>query len=284
MKEKTKGLLINVALYLGAFAVGFIPYIFVENIFLASALFTLAATLVIYIVTCFYPDTSLYDPYWSVEPPVILLINMIRFELWNVNSIMMLGAVLIWSVRLTANWYITYKGLGHEDWRYAMYRQKCSKPVFALINFVGLQYVPTIVVYAGLVSGFFVIQNTEFNPLCLIGYAVMLAAVVLELTADTAVHGFLRDNKGKHITCDRSVWKYSRHPNYLGEMSFWTGMALVYILTSLEQWYYGLGFILIIILFCTVSIPMMEKHNMERRPDYEEYKKHTSVLLLLPRK
>ena len=48
--------------------------------------------------------------------------------------------------------------------------------------------------------------------------------------------------------------------------------------------YYGLGFLTVIALFPLVSIPMMEKHNMQRRKDYAEYKSHTSKLLLLPRR
>ena len=37
-------------------------------------------------------------------------------------------------------------------------------------------------------------------------------------------------------------------------------------------------------LFPLVSIPMMEKHNMQRRKDYAEYMRHTSRLLLLQRR
>ena len=284
MSEKAKGLIVNLILYIAAFAAGAVPFALIDNIFLASALFTVVATLVIFIVTCFYPDTSLYDPYWSVAPPVILLAAMIKYRLFSVNAWLMLAFVLIWAVRLTGNWFITYKGLGHEDWRYAMYRAKCSKFVFGLINFFGLHYVPTIVVYAGLVGALFVIQTQGFNPLIFIGLAVMLTGVAFEFFADTSIHRFLRENAGKRKTCGISIWKYSRHPNYLGEMTFWTGIFIAFVLLRPDIWYYGLGFLLIIALFLSVSIPMMEKHNLERRPDYAEYKKKTSPLLLLPPK
>ena len=284
MSEKTKGLLANIALYILAFAIGLIPFSIIENIFLAEAAFTATATLVIYIVTCFIPDTSLYDPYWSVAPPSMLFIAMIKYNYWSINAIILLTAFLIWSIRLTGNWAITYKGLLHEDWRYKMYRDKCSPFGFAVINFVGLQFVPTIVVYAGLIGAFHLLGTEGFSPLILPGIAVMIIGVSLEFVSDRAIHGFLRENKGKNITCDVSIWHYSRHPNYLGEMTFWTGVYIAFVFTLPSIWYFGLGFLLIILLFLTVSIPMMEKHNSERRVDYEEYKERTSVLIPLPNK
>ena len=282
MSEKNKGMLVDVAVYAVAFGIAAVPFYMIGNIFAAAAVFTALATVLVFIASCALKDVSVYDPYWSVAPVVILLLCMIRYGYWNVNSIILLAVVTLWAVRLTGNWYITYKGIGHEDWRYAMYREKCRAPVFLLISFVGLHFVPTIVVYLGLVSGLFSIQKTAFAPLSLIGVAVMLCAVALEFLSDTSIHRFLREHRGERRTCDVSVWKYSRHPNYLGEMSFWTGMFLFFVPLYPDKWYLGLGFLTIIALFLSVSIPMMERHNLERRPDYAEYKARTSMLLLLP--
>ena len=165
-----------------------------------------------------------------------------------------------------------------------MYRKKYSSPIFALINFFGLHFVPTIVVYAGLVSGIFAIQKDMFSPLSIIGTVIMLGAVALEFVSDRAIHRFLHEHVGEHRTCNISVWKYSRHPNYLGEMSFWTGMYIYFVVLCPEIWYQGLGFLTIISLFVSVSVPMMETHNAERRTDYAEYKSKTSMLFLLPAK
>ncbi|MBR6322815.1 MAG: DUF1295 domain-containing protein [Lachnospiraceae bacterium] len=284
MTERTKGLLWNLVLYAAAFVAGGILFFLIENLLLAEAAFTVTATLVIFTVTCFYPDTSLYDPYWSIAPPVMLFLAMLKYRLWNINSVLMLFVVCVWSLRLTANWYYTYLGLGHEDWRYRQYREKLGKAGFFLINLVGLQMVPTIVVYAGLIGAFFVIQAPEFRVLTIAGYLVMLAAVGLEYLSDHAIHEFLLAHPGERKSCDVSVWRYSRHPNYLGEMSFWTGIFIVYFVLYPAEWYYGLGFLSIIALFMFVSIPMMEKHNLERRPDYAVYREKTSRIFLLPPK
>ncbi|MBQ1846960.1 MAG: DUF1295 domain-containing protein, partial [Clostridia bacterium] len=284
MKEKIKGSAADLIIYVFAFAVGLIPFTFIENVFAATAAYTAAATAVIYVFTVVMKDVSVYDPYWSVAPPVLLLSVMIKYGLWNVNSVILFSVVLIWSARLTLNWFITYKGVGREDWRYAQYREKYPPLVFQLISFVGLQFVPTAVVYAGLTPVLLASQRTEFSALSLSGAAVSLCAVWLEFVSDRAIHGFLREHKGENKTCDVSVWKYSRHPNYLGEMSFWCGLYIYFIFLCPEIWYAGLGFLSIIILFLTVSVPMMERHNEERRPDYAEYKARTSAVLILPSK
>ena len=284
MSKKTKGIFVNLLLYAVAFGVGAIPFVLIDDLLLAEAAFTGAATLVIFLVTCFVPDTSLYDPYWSVAPPVMPLFAMVKYRLWGVNAILFFVFVCLWAIRLTGNWALTYKGLLHEDWRYRQFREKCSPLGFFLINFCGLQGIPTIVVYLGLVGGFGVIRTEGFDPLLSIGLFVMLLGVWLEWISDRAIHRFLREHAGEGRTCDASIWRLSRHPNYLGELTFWGGVFLCYLFTGAGKWYLGLGFLSIWILFFTVSIPMMEKHNLARRADYAAYRARTSVLIPLPPK
>ena len=284
MQAKTKGLLVNLLLYAVAFAIGAVPFSLIDDLLLAEAVFTAAATMVVFIVTCFIPDTSLYDPYWSVAPVVMLLLAMVKYRLFSINAILFFVCVCLWSIRLTGNWALTYKGLCREDWRYRRYREKLSPVGFFLINFAGLQYIPTIVVYLGLIGGFGVLRTEGFDPRLLVGLAVMLIGVALELVSDRAIHRFLREHAGEGRTCDASIWRWSRHPNYLGELTFWLGVFLCYLLTGAGKWYLGLGFLSIFALFLFVSIPMMEKHNLERRSDYEAYRARTSVLIPLPPK
>ena len=284
MTEKAKGLLTDIAVYAAAFCVAAVPFAKIDNIFAAAAVFTSVATSFIFVFSTALKDVSVYDPYWSVAPPVTVLACMIKYRLYNVNSCVLLSVIIIWAVRLTANWYITYKGLGHEDWRYAMYRKKYPPFIFHLISFTGLHFVPTAVVYGGFTGVLFSIQRTDFSALSLFGVFISLCAVTLEFVSDKAIHGFLSEHKGEKRTCDISVWKYSRHPNYLGEISFWCGLYIYFVFLCPEIWYAGLGFVTIIVLFLAVSIPMMEKHNQSRRRDYALYKAKTSMLLLLPNK
>ena len=284
MREKIKGLLLDLLIYIMAFGVGIIPFVFIESMVLATFIFTAIATFIIYLFSICFKDVSIYDPYWSVAPVVMILINMIKYHLWTINAFFILILVLIWSLRLTINWFITYKGLGNEDWRYKKYREKYKPFIFQIISFTGLHFIPTIVVFLGLISGLFAIRENEFSYLSLVGAVIMVMAVYLEFLSDKTIHEFLKEHQGEKKTCNISVWKYSRHPNYLGEMSFWTGLFIYFVFACPSIWYYGLGFLSIILLFLVVSIPLMEHHNMERRIDYQEYKEKTSMLLILPNK
>ncbi len=277
-----RGLLLDGVAYAAAFAAAVLPFLWIDDLFAAAAAFTATATLVLFIVSVIFADVSVYDPYWSVAPPVMLLAVMIKYGLWNGNAVVLLAVVGIWSLRLTANWLVTYRGLGHDDWRCAMYREKYPPLLFQCISFFGLHFVPTAVVYAALVSGLYAVQMNRFAPLSAVGALVMLGAVLLEHVSDRAIHRFLRGHAGENKTCDISVWKYSRHPNYLGEMSFWCGMYIYFAAICPEIWYRGLGFLCVIALFLIVSIPMMETHNAARRPDYAAYKARTPMLLPHP--
>ena len=109
--EKLKGLFFNLLVYLGAFAISSIPFMRIENLLLSELVFTVTATVIIYIIAALIRDTSLYDPYWSVAPPVMLLIAMIKGHFWHRNGILVLLAVIAWSLRLTYNWIVTFAGL-----------------------------------------------------------------------------------------------------------------------------------------------------------------------------
>ena len=53
---------------------------------------------------------------------------------------------------------------------------------------------------------------------------------------------------------------------------------------ALHRWYYGIGCLAVAVMFNTVSIPLMETRQLARRPQYAEYRKVTSRLLLRPQK
>lgn len=282
--DKTKGLIFNLAVYLGAFLIALIPFFQIQSLLFSELAFTVTATVIIYIISFLISDTSLYDPYWSVAPPVMIILAMIRWNYFFINGNLLLIAVLVWSVRLTLNWANTYKGIGHEDWRYADFRNRLKKIPFEFLNFFGFMLMPTLVTYAGLIAAFYIISDNRQSASIHFGILIMLLGVFLEHLSDKAIHEFLKNNRGSGLTCREGLWKFSRHPNYLGEMTFWTGIFISYYSISPDRWIIGLGFLLIIAVFVFASIPLMEAHNLKRRSDYAEYMQETSVLIPMPPK
>ena len=179
-------------------------------------------------------------------------------------------------------WAYTFKGLDHEDWRYTRYRETQSPFIFHIINFFGLNMMPTVLVFAAMLPGFGLFESTEAaNLLTWLGFAICISAATLQLVSDTQIHRFREAHPGQY--CDVGFWKHGRHPNYLGEISMWWGVWTMYASV------YGLDCLILApvamtALFLFISIPMMERRQLQNKPGYAEYKKlflhelHTTVL------
>jgi steroid 5-alpha reductase family enzyme len=104
-----------------------------------------------------------------------------------------------------------------------------------------------------------------------------------EVMGDRQLKQFLHNPSHKGKIMDRGLWAYTRHPNYFGEVLQWWGIFLCAL--ALPFGYVTIiGPLLITYLILFVSgIPMLEK-KYKGRPDYEQYKKRTSMFFPLPRK
>ncbi|MDD5017054.1 MAG: DUF1295 domain-containing protein, partial [Eubacteriales bacterium] len=78
------------------------------------------------------------------------------------------------------------------------------------------------------------------------------------------------------------LWRYSRHPNYLGEVLFWWGVWVIQMSVLPALWWTIFAPTAMTLLFLFISIPMMEKRLLASKEGYAAYKKSTSMLLLLP--
>ncbi len=234
-----------------------------------------AATTVTFIFSVIFGNASVYDPYWSVQPPVILAAFSIGREL-TFLGVLLLVAVSIWAVRLTANWAYTFGNLTHQDWRYTMLKEKTGV-FYPIINFVGIHMVPTLVVYGCIVPAVYaVINESSANLGSVFFICVSLCAATMQGVADYEMHKFRKNRDSAFIRV--GLWKYSRHPNYLGEILMWWGVALSVICAEPAAWYLAIGALANTALFFAVSIPMADKRQ-SRKEGFAEYKKQTRMIL-----
>lgn len=73
------------------------------------------ATLVVFVFSRAYGNSSFYDAYWSVIPPVMLLFWWRQSGVHQLRCWLISAVVVLWAVRLTANWLYAFPGLHHED-------------------------------------------------------------------------------------------------------------------------------------------------------------------------
>lgn len=255
----------------GIFAYSALPFSFWVNLLIADVL----ATIVTFAFSLLLGNASVYDPYWSVQPPVIVTAFVIS-EGVTTLGVLLLIVIWLWGARLTANWAYTFHGLNHQDWRYTMLSEKCGK-FYPIVNFVGIHTVPTLVVYGCVLPAVFAVKyEAVFNPLCAVFLIISVLATAMQGVADCQMHSYKKNRTSPFIRV--GLWRYSRHPNYLGEIMMWWGVALAAVAAMPDRWYLCLGAVANTLLFTFVSIPMADKRQA-RKAGFEQYKAETRVLL-----
>ena len=131
------------------------------------------------------------------------------------------------------------------------------------------------------------VQREDLGWVAIVGIAVWLAGFAIEAVADYQKSQFKKDpaNEGRFIS--EGLWAWSRHPNYFGEITLWTGVAIMAIpILSGWRWVVLISPVFVYILLTRISgVPMLEKRADERwgdEPEYQEYKESTPVLFPQP--
>lgn len=123
-----------------------------------------------------------------------------------------------------------------------------------------------------------------------LGVAMFFVGLVVETLADSAKFAF-RESKPKPLDIlKEGVWKYSRHPNYFGEILLWWGVYLLCLPVSSKTGVYTVAsplFISWLLLFVSgipLSEPPKEKKYVEaeKQPEYQDYIDSTSPLIPMP--
>lgn len=278
--SKALGILIITVIYIAASFLGvwlyfLLPFSFWLNLLIADVV----ATVFVFSFSVVLKNASVYDPYWSVQPIVILVCFAWHYQLTSA-AILLLVSVIFWGIRLTGNWAYVFGGLNHQDWRYTKLKEDNGK-LYPLINFAGIHMVPTLIVYMCTLPAVFVVrEEVRANIGSYVGTVICISAATMQLVADTQMHKYRK--RGEHGLIRTGLWKYARHPNYLGEISMWWGVAIQALSVMPERWWLIAGAAANTVLFFTVSIPMADKRQ-SKKPGYAEYKKSTRSLLPIPK-
>jgi len=248
------------------------------------ALADLAATVAVFCFSVGTNNSSMYDPYWSVAPIVIVSYHGLRPVSPEVDPLrlaLVAGLVALWGLRLTWNWLRGWSGLDHEDWRYVDIRAKSGKFHWPA-SFVAVHLLPTVFVYLGCLS-LYVAGSAGSRPIGVldgIAAVVTAGAILIEATADKQLHRFVASGPERGAVLDQGLWAWSRHPNYFGEVLFWWGLYLFAVAASPSSWWTVAGPVAITCLFLFISIPLIDKRMLHRRGTaYAERMRRVSVLV-----
>ena len=279
--SKAKSIVVIAVIYILAATLGVTVFMSLRYLTWISLLIAdVAATVFVFVFSLIFKNASVYDPYWSVQPIVIVAGFALTTNIAAPATILLLISIVYWGVRLTGNWAYVFGGLNHQDWRYTKLQKDTGK-FYPLINFLGIHLMPTLIVYLTTLPAVYVTEyQLRANAGSYIGAVVCIGAATLQLVSDMQMQKYRKS--GQHGLIRTGLWKYARHPNYLGEILMWWGVAIQAISVMPDHWWFAAGALANTILFLTVSIPMADKRQSEK-PGYAEYKAHTRSLLPIPK-
>lgn len=207
-----------------------------------------------------------------------LALYLLNIEYSSLFKILLLVIVVIWGLRLAIYLFVRIIKTG-KDKRFDGVRENFKK----FGSFWLLQAISIFVILLPTTNILISKDEMSLNWISYIGLGISVLGIVIESIADSQKFIFKskKENKGKWVST--GLWKYSRHPNYLGEIMMWVGIFL-YCLVYIN----GIGFITIlspiyitVLLVAVSGIPTLEKEYDKRyrgSKQYQDYKKNTGIL------
>jgi steroid 5-alpha reductase family enzyme len=197
----------------------------------------------------------------------------------DARSILLAALVIIWALRLGTFLFGRIQKAGKDD------RFDEIKPSFIrFLNVWTIQGLWITFTAAAALVGITTLTRKDLDVFAIIGFLVWAFGFAFEVIADAQKSRFNANpvNKGKFI--QTGLWSRSRHPNYLGEIVLWVGIAIIAIpVLQGWQWVAMISPLFVTLLLTRVSgIPLLEKKADKKwggQEDYEAYKKNTPVLI-----
>jgi steroid 5-alpha reductase family enzyme len=128
-----------------------------------------------------------------------------------------------------------------------------------------------------------IIINSTNGPMLLgffdlLGFVVWFTGLFFEAVADYQLYLFLQDPTKRGEIMMHGLWRYSRHPNYFGEVLMWWGIFIIACNVP-YGWISIISPITISYILLFVSgIPLAEK-QLKGLKDFAEYEKRTSIFV-----
>jgi steroid 5-alpha reductase family enzyme len=208
-----------------------------------------------------------------------LVIAVILAKAADARSILLLVLVLVWAGRLGPFLFRRVLRAGKDD------RFDAIKHSFARLFMTWtLQALWVSITLAAALAAVTSRDPKGIDAFAWVGLAVWVIGFALEAVADWQKSRFRADPANKGTFIRSGLWAVSRHPNYLGEITLWVGIAII-TFPVLQGWQYAtlISPVFVYLLITRVSgVPMLERKadaTWGGREDYEAYKRRTPVLV-----
>lgn len=244
--------------------------------YLSGLTVILGAALVTWLLSNALRDVSIVDSLWGPLFALAAVAYLIAVPQAGPRTWFVVTLVALWAARLAA--YITWRNWGEpEDLRYQAMRRNNS-PYFAIKSLYlvfALQGILAWIVSLPLLAA--IASHSPIGALDYAGIGLWAIGMVFEAGGDWQLARFKArpENRGKVM--DRGFWRYTRHPNYFGEICIWWGFYLIALAAG--GWWSILSPLVMSFLLVRISgVALLERDIGERRPGYHDYVKCTNAL------
>lgn len=213
------------------------------------------------------------------------VLGVAAYAAWplDLRGLVVAGMVAIWCIRLGSFLFMRIHAMGGSDSRFEKIK---TNPARFLVAWT-LQALWVILTASAALAVITATERVEIEVFFWIGAALWVIGFAFETIADAQKRAFKADpaNKGKFI--DVGLWRWSRHPNYLGEITLWLGILVIAIpVLSGLSWLVVISPIFVFLLLTRISgINLQEAQAKERwgdDPAYQEYRRKTPALFPKP--
>lgn len=246
---------------------------------LYGALLFMSYLLAMFVIVDTKKDTSIGNFTWGGGCLLLTLYTFFMFGSYHPRQILITLLIALWCIRLAYYVWLRYKK--GADRRYIVWLEQWNYPLVAFLFsaawVIGLNGFFALIMATPSALVNITPNQTALNLIDFIGIAMWVIGFFFEAVSDYQMYTFKQDPAHKNKILQTGLWKYSRHPNYFGEIAMWWGIYLLALsvpygwLTIIAP-----GAISITLLFVT-GVPWAEQ-AMATLPGYEEYKRKTSMI------
>ena len=220
-----------------------------------------------------------FDITGSITFITVSVLAFILSDNKNIRSILLTLLIIVWATRLGVFLLKRVKAAG-SDGRFD--DLKDFSTFFMVWNLQALwitfTLLSSLIIFTSNHSG-----NLEIYDY--IGIITWISGLFIEVVADKQKSDFKNDISNKNKFISTGLWKYSRHPNYLGEIILWTGITIIAIpLFSGWSWL-GLispAFVFIMLKFISGVRILENRADMKWGKDKEYLKYKNSTPEIFP--
>ncbi|WP_136805991.1 DUF1295 domain-containing protein [Desulfosediminicola flagellatus] len=235
-----------------------------------------------YLVSLAIKRQDIADVLWGAGCVIIVLTSLCTIDHVTLRSVAMSFMVIVWGSRLSTRIFLKNRGKP-EDFRYRALREAWGRS-FALRSYFQVFLFQAFLMFVILTPVLYVIGRQHAGDifvLDVLGVLLWLTGFVIESVADYQLDSFKHKRYNRGQILQSGLWRYSRHPNYFGEVVMWWGLYCI-ALSVPGGSYTAIGPLVITFLILKVSgIPLIEKRYKDSEK-YQRYKKMTSSFIPLP--